>query len=79
MTATTVNFLNLRLRLAIRKAMLTTADHRYYRSLLHYRYPWAKREQVETVVDEYLCEGLLTEEKGSGGASILVWHEENCR
>jgi hypothetical protein len=73
---TKADFINLRLRLSIRRAMLSIGDRRYYREVLPRRFPWATREQVMQVVDEYVREGILTEEKGKQGGSILTWHEE---
>jgi hypothetical protein len=80
MTMTDVNFDALRLRLAVRKAMLALGERRIYREVLvKYRIPWASRAQVEAVVDEYLRAGVFTEEKSPRGKTILVWHDEAIR
>jgi len=71
------DFTGLRLRLAIRKLMLTRADRSEYANrVLKFKFSWATREQVQKAIDELLREGLLTEKKGNYGAAILVWHEE---
>lgn len=73
---TTTEFTNLRLRLAIRKVMLNQAERRFYKNMLLTKFAWATREQVGRVINEYLAEGVLSEEKSKLGKTILTWHEE---
>jgi len=72
----TNQFNNLRLRLAIRKAMLTLGKPESRKSELLNRFSWESDELKTTVVAELIAEGLLTEKQGTKGASILVWHDE---
>jgi len=79
MTINTDQLINLRLRLAIRKAMLTFAERRIYKNMLLTRFAWATKEQCAQVIDEYVREGLFTEENGKQGSVILIWNEGALR
>jgi hypothetical protein len=74
-----IDFNHLRLKLAIRKAMITLRDRECSRALLFQRFRWASRDLFEAVVAECLREGTLTQKTGSRGAEILAWHEEAIR
>lgn len=78
-TINSMDFTQLRLRLAIRKTMLVQKNRRIYRNMLHYRYSWAPRELVEAAIDDFIREGVITELKGKFGKSILTWNEEGVR
>jgi hypothetical protein len=70
------NYNHLRLKFAIRKAMLSTPDHEYGRASLFCRFKWASRELFDAVVAECLVEGTLTEgESSRKKVPVLVWHE----
>ena len=71
------NYNHLRLKLAIRKAMLSTPDHEYGRRSLFCRFKWASRELFDTVVAECIAEGTLAEgESSRNKVPVLTWHED---
>jgi|HubBroStandDraft_5_1064220.scaffolds.fasta_scaffold437576_2 hypothetical protein len=79
MTDTNNSLISLRLRVAIRKAALGRVDRSLYLTSFRHRFPWATKAETENTVSELIREGLLTKEKGTYGAPILVWHEENIK
>jgi hypothetical protein len=79
MSYTSLNYSHLRLKLAIRKAMLTLRDRQSGRKSLLQRFPWADQGLFDAVVEECLREGTLTQKPGQRGAEILMWHEERVQ
>jgi hypothetical protein len=70
------NFQHLRLKLAIRKAMLRRAEREEYRVVLRRAFPWASTAVFDKVIADCVAEGTITEKKGGYGGVIYAWHEE---
>ena len=71
------NYNHLRLKVAIRKAMLSARDHEYPRRSLLLRFRWASQELFDETVSDLIREGTITEKTSSRHkVPVLVWNEQ---